>query len=113
MTADHDKKKRINKKKREDAIKNKKAIALQYDKSDIAPRVIARGKGYVAENMLQKGKNENVQIHEDEFLANNLINLELGQEIPEELYTAVAEVLAFVYNLDKIKGEKFEEFKEK
>lgn len=85
--------------------KRKTAIALKYDKSDIAPRVIAKGRGIVAENILEKAKEENVQIYEDEKLAHNLLGLEIGQEIPEKLYTVVAEVLAFVYNVDGKKGE--------
>lgn len=88
--------------------KRKRAIALKYDKSDIAPKVIAKGSGYVAENIIKKGHGENIQVYEDEKLTNELMNLDLGQEIPEGLYTAVAEVLGFIYNLDKEKGEKIE-----
>lgn len=88
--------------------KKKTAIAIKYDKQDSAPRVIAKGQGYVADNIVEKGINENIQIYEDEALAGQLINLDIGEEIPEELYFAVAEVLAFIYDIDKEKGEKLE-----
>ncbi|WP_427338606.1 EscU/YscU/HrcU family type III secretion system export apparatus switch protein [Caloranaerobacter sp. DY30410] len=89
--------------------KNKKiAVALKYDKNDIAPRVIAKGKGEIAEKIIQKAEKEGIKTIENENLVEDLISLEIGQAIPEKLYMAVAEILAFVYELDKKKGEKFE-----
>lgn len=88
--------------------KKKTAIAIKYDKRDTAPRVIAKGQGYVAENIIEKGTNENIRIYEDEALAGQLLNLDIGEEIPEELYFAIAEVLAFIYDIDKEKGEQLE-----
>lgn len=88
--------------------KTKMAVALKYDKSDIAPRVIAKGRGEIAEKIIQKGENEGIKTFEDENLVKNLISLEIGQAIPEKLYMAVAEILAFVYGLDSGKGESFE-----
>lgn len=85
--------------------KKKKAIALKYGSDNMAPTVIAKGKGYVAENIVNKGKDEKIEVHEDEKLLDNLMKLEIGQEIPPELYDAVAQILAYVYYLDKKKGD--------
>ena len=80
----------------------RRAIALGYDPdSDHAPKVIAKGLGPIAEVILSIAKKHDVQIHQDPALARSLYILELGQEVPEEFYVAVAEVLAFVYRLDK------------
>ena len=87
---------------------NKIAVALEYDKSDIAPRVIAKGRGEIAEKIIQKAEKEGIRTIEDEDLVKDLISLEIGQAIPERLYMAVAEILAFVYELDREQGEKFE-----
>ncbi len=82
--------------------KRRVATALSYDKvAHRAPRVVAKGKGLVAENIIEKAKENQVQIYEDETLARQLYNLSIGEEIPEELYTTVAEVLAFIARLDK------------
>ncbi|WP_152912095.1 EscU/YscU/HrcU family type III secretion system export apparatus switch protein [Caloranaerobacter sp. TR13] len=86
----------------------KTAVALKYDKSDIAPRVIAKGRGEIAEKIIQKAEKEGIKTIQNENLVKDLISLEIGQAIPEKLYMAVAEILAFVYQLDKEKGEKFE-----
>lgn len=82
----------------------KVAVAIQYDKDKKeAPFVIAKGKGVVADKIIEKGIEEDIHIIEDKVLAGNLIKLEITEEIPEELYTAVAEILSFIYNLDKEK----------
>lgn len=81
------------------------AVALKYDKNYNAPTVVAKGMGFIAEKILEKGKEKNVNIHKDEKLARQLIDVNIGQEIPEKFYTAVAEILAFVFELDKEKGE--------
>ncbi len=82
----------------------KVAVAIQYDtdKKD-APFVIAKGKGVVADKIIEKGIEEGIHIIEDKVLADNLVKLEITEEIPEELYTAVAEILSFIYNLDREK----------
>ena len=80
----------------------RRAIALGYKPdSDRAPKVIAKGLGPVAEAILALAKKHNVHIHNDEALARSLYVLELGQEVPEQFYVAIAEVLAFVYRMDK------------
>jgi len=76
------------------------AIALQYDKeADTAPKVIAKGLRVRAEQILQIAKEAGVPVMRNVPLANALFRLEVGDEIPEELYDAVAEILNFVYSL--------------
>lgn len=85
----------------------KQAVALKYDeKNDSAPKITAAGKGIVAEKIIEKAKENNVPLHEDENLTENLINLDLGSEIPRELFEIVAQVLVFVENVDERKGKK-------
>lgn len=78
------------------------AVALQYDQNmDHAPRVVAKGKGDIAKNILSIAEENNVPIQEDPSLVEILGQLEINEAIPEELYQVVAEVFAFVYQLDK------------
>ena len=86
--------------------KNKKtqtAIALEYDPSEVAPKIIATGKGLVAEKIIEKAKEANVPVHQDSKLAGTLSKLEIGDMIPPELYEAVAEILVFVDAMEKIR----------
>ncbi len=83
--------------------KSKKAVALRYEqKKDSAPRVVAKGRGFLAEKIIELARQHGVPIEEDEILVEALSKLDLYQEIPEELYKAVAEILVFVY---QIKGK--------
>lgn len=85
----------------------KEAIALNYKAGVIeAPTIVAKGKGKIAENILNKAKEHNVPIQEDASLVELLGQLDINQSIPEELYQAVAEVFAFVYKIDREKGNK-------
>lgn len=84
----------------------KKAIALEYKKGASAPKVVATGKGAVAENIIKKAEENDIPIREDKRLANSLVQLDLGEEITQELYEAVAQVLAFIYDVDKFTGER-------
>ncbi|MBF0100548.1 MAG: EscU/YscU/HrcU family type III secretion system export apparatus switch protein [Desulfobacterales bacterium] len=82
----------------------KKAVALKYDKlNDRAPKVTAKGKGSVAEKIIEIAQNHGIPIKEDPDLVEALIKLEINQEIPPEVYVAVAELLAFVYSLNQKK----------
>ena len=82
--------------------KRAKAAAVQYDqKTDDAPKLVASGEGYIAERILEIARQADVPVVEDAALVSALLVLELGEEIPGELYEAVAKVLAFVYKLDK------------
>ena len=85
--------------------KTPKAVALKYDsKKDTAPRVIAKGRGNMAEKIIDVANAHNVPLYEDKNLVQILEALDLETEIPPELYRAVAEVLAFIYRLNsKIK----------
>jgi flagellar biosynthesis protein len=82
--------------------KRKKAAALQYEKeTDAAPRVVAKGSGIIADRILQLAKEHNIPVKEDPQLVEVLAQLDLNQEIPPELYRAVAEILAFIYRTTK------------
>ena len=83
--------------------KVKQAIALEYDPNDAAPKVIASGRGIIAEKIIEKAKEADVPVHRDDKLADTLSRLEIGEMIPPELYEVVAEILLFVDNMDKIK----------
>lgn len=85
--------------------KVKQAIALEYDPSDDAPRVIASGRGILAERIIERAQESDVPIHRDDKLADTLSRLEVGDMIPPELYEVVAEILIFVDSMDKIKGK--------
>ena len=78
--------------------KRQLAVALHYDKTG-APRVVAKGRGSIGEKIIELAKAHNIPVEENEVLAGALSNVELGDEIPEELYKAVAEVLIFVLRL--------------
>ncbi|QGQ46873.1 EscU/YscU/HrcU family type III secretion system export apparatus switch protein [Metabacillus sediminilitoris] len=80
----------------------KKAIALKYEnEKEHAPKVIAKGNGLVAKEILDTAEKHEIQIHENPALVELLDSLEIHQQIPEELYEAVAEIFAFIYKLDK------------
>jgi flagellar biosynthesis protein len=79
---------------------NQLAVALHYDRAG-APRVVAKGRGAVGAKIIEVAKAHDVPIEENEILAGALSSIELGDEIPEELYKAVAEVLIFVMNLSR------------
>ena len=83
----------------------KQAIALEYDPEEIAPKVIASGKGLLADKIIEKAKEADVPIHKDASLAKTLSQLEVGDKIPPELYEVVAEILVFVDAMDKIKAK--------
>jgi flagellar biosynthesis protein len=74
------------------------AVALHYDRQG-APRVVAKGRGTIGEKIIEVAKAHDIPIEENEVLAGALSNVELGDEIPAELYKAVAEVLIFVLRL--------------
>ena len=78
--------------------KNQLAVALHYDRTG-APRVIAKGRGSLGEKIIEIARANRIPIEENEVLAGALSHVELGDEIPAELYKAVAEVLVFVLRL--------------
>lgn len=83
----------------------KKAAALSYKEGLDAPIVTALGKGEVAERIIKTAKENDVPIFENADLVSTLLHLDLGQQIPQELYSVVAEVLIFVSDIEKkLKG---------
>lgn len=88
-----------------DVKKIKQAVALEYDPEDEAPRVIASGRGALAEKIIEKAQEHDVPIHRDDKLADTLSRLEIGDMIPPELYEVVAEILIFVDSMDKLKSK--------
>lgn len=80
----------------------KKAVALGFDiDKDRAPRVVAKGKGTSAENIIKIAQLHNLPIKEDADLVEMLSKVELDREVPEKLYVAVAEVFSFIYKITK------------
>lgn len=80
----------------------RKAVALKYEPGDrTAPVLVAKGKGEIADRILEKAKESGVPVQEDASLVEVLSKLDVDQEIPAELYTLVAEILSFVYQSDR------------
>ena len=80
--------------------KQEKAAALKYERGkNAAPKVVAKGKGLVAEKIISLAHANGVPVHEDQYLIEILSTIDLYEEIPSELYKAVAEILAFVYKM--------------
>ncbi len=79
------------------------AIALAYEAGDFAPRVVAKGKGLIAEQIIARAKENNLFIHESRDLVALLMQVDLDDHIPPALYQAIAEILAWLYQLE---GEK-------
>ncbi len=88
--------------------KVEKAVALKYSTEDRAPKVVAKGRGHAASRIVEMAKDEDIYIYKDENLIDSLIELEINEEIPEQLYEAVAEIIFFVYNLDINRGNRNE-----
>lgn len=89
----------------EEEQKRKQAIALSYEPGDEAPKIVVSGTGIVAERIIEKAKESQVEVYEDAKLADTLSRLDIGEFIPPELYGVVAEILVFVDHLDKLKGK--------
>lgn len=84
------------------------ATALKYNSDeDLAPKLIAKGQGFVAEKILEKASEQDIYIHKDEYLTNQLMQLEIQDEIPSELYEVIAQILIFISDLDSNKKNQF------
>ena len=90
-------------KKRE--LKDRQAIALTYEPETSAPAIVAAGRGYVADRIIETAKENDVPLYEDGELSDTLMRLQIGDTIPPELYKVVADILIFVDSMDKIKGK--------
>jgi flagellar biosynthesis protein len=87
--------------------KLKLAVALKYRQDqDVAPLVVASGKGILAEAILKKAAEAGIPVHPDSELANMLSEVEVGDSIPEELYEVVAQIMAMVYRMDSALAKK-------
>lgn len=83
------------------------AVALSYQqKSNTAPKVIAKGSGYIAEKIIAAASQHSIPVYQNKTLVSMLMAIELDREIPPELYQAVAEILAYVYRVDQRIGRK-------
>ncbi|MCQ2911008.1 MAG: EscU/YscU/HrcU family type III secretion system export apparatus switch protein [Clostridia bacterium] len=106
----------INDKMKENLEKNKGkeeklATAITYEESEQVPKVVATGKGHIAEKIIEEGEKENITIYKDKELAHLMKNLDVGEQIPPSLYNVVAQVLVFVSDMDlkvkeKLTGKK-------
>lgn len=84
----------------------KKATALKYDQGYNVPVVTATGMGYVADKIIEKAEESNVPIVYDKELVEVLNNVDIGEDIPYELYDTVAQVIAYVMDIDKVMGRR-------
>jgi flagellar biosynthesis protein len=78
-----------------------RALALRYAEDDRVPKIIASGVGEIARRILDLAQSHNIPIHEDETLTEILAKLDVGSSISPESYRLVAEVISFLYHLDK------------
>lgn len=83
--------------------KPKTAVAVAYEPGERAPKIIAAGKGVIAEKIIEKAKEEAIPFYRDDRLADTLSKLQIGECIPPELYEVVAEILVFVDDMDKLR----------
>jgi len=91
--------------KNDDKKKEKTAVAIAYEPGDVAPKILATGKGEVAERIIETAKENDVPFYQDHKLAETLSKLEIGDAIPPELYDVVAEILVFVDDMDRLKAK--------
>jgi flagellar biosynthesis protein len=80
----------------------RKAAALKYEKNFEAPVVTAAGMGQIAENIIERAQSNDVPIVYNKELSDLLCNVDIGEAIPTELYEAVAQVIAYITDLDKL-----------
>lgn len=85
---------------------NKKAVALSYDEeSNAAPVIVASGSGYLAQKIVETARSNGIPIYEDNSLATVLSQMELGSEIPEQLYQAIVDIYVYFLNFGGKKGK--------
>ena len=89
----------------ESNLKNRRSVALLYEENSIAPRVVAKGQGLVAQAIVDRAKEFNVPVAVEPELVELLVQLDLNTLIPPDLYAAVVEVLAWAYQMDGRIGE--------
>lgn len=79
------------------------AVALAYQTGDLAPKVVAKGRGLIAEEIISRAREHGVFVHESKELVALLMQVDLDKHIPPTLYRVVAELLAWLYHIDAIK----------
>ena len=84
---------------------DKTAVAIAYEPGEAAPKILATGKGKVAEKIIETAKETKVPTYKDNKLASTLSKLQIGDMIPPELYEVVAEILVFVDDMDRMKAK--------
>jgi len=81
---------------------NTKAVALKYKiYEDLAPKVIAKGKGEIAKKIIEKAKKFDIPLFQNETLVDMLLNVEVNEEVPPKMYEAVVEVFIWLYKLEE------------
>lgn len=88
-----------------DADKPRAAVALAYQEGDAAPRVVAKGRGLVAQAIIDRAQAAGVFVHDSPELVSLLLDLDLDQRIPPQLYLAVAELLAWLHRIELEQSE--------
>ncbi len=92
-----------NGKKKEKKERQRTAVALSYEAGDEAPKIVAAGKGALADKIIETAVQSDVPTYQDDKLAETLSRLEIGDSIPPQLYQVVAEILLFVSDMEKIR----------
>ena len=92
-------------KKEKDQKQDKTAVAVSYTPGERAPKILATGKGALADKIIETAQENDVPLYKDNELAGTLSKLQIGDMIPPELYEAVAEILVFVDDMDKLKAK--------
>ncbi|MCX9156143.1 EscU/YscU/HrcU family type III secretion system export apparatus switch protein [Niveibacterium sp. 24ML] len=77
------------------------AVAIAYETGDTAPKVVAKGRGLVAQEIIERAKEAGVFVHESPELVSLLMDVDLDAQVPPQLYIAVAELLAWLYRVEK------------
>ncbi len=90
---------------RKGETEEKTAVAIAYEPGEAAPKILATGKGKVAEKIIETAQENDVPLYKDNKLADTLSRLKIGDMIPPELYEVVAEILVFVDDMDKMKSK--------
>jgi len=79
-----------------------KAVAINYNPDEIAPKILAKGAGVIASKILENATDSDIPIQKDEALIDELTKLDIGEHIPPDLYEVVAQILVFISDLDKL-----------
>ncbi|MDR2166050.1 MAG: EscU/YscU/HrcU family type III secretion system export apparatus switch protein [Zoogloeaceae bacterium] len=80
--------------------KRREAVALVYHEADVAPRVVAKGRGLVADEIISMAREHGVYVHESAELVALLLQVDVDERIPSQLYLAVAELLVWLYRVE-------------